>query len=127
MTAVGSTGDAAARGFAGADAHATPGGCARQAAESGIAVGAAEQVLVGGPLDTGAQRYDFVSGRELTGVVVAGDGGPSTLPETLREGLAPPRFCGTCGRRMVVQVRPDGWWARCSRHGTVDSSDLDLR
>ncbi len=35
-----------------------------------------------------------------------------------------PRFCAQCGRRMVVQVRPDGWWARCSRHGQVDSADL---
>ena len=24
-----------------------------------------------------------------------------------------------------VQVRPDGWWAKCSRHGLVDSTDLD--
>jgi hypothetical protein len=28
---------------------------------------------------------------------------------------------------MVVQVRPDGWWAKCSRHGLVDSTDLDER
>jgi hypothetical protein len=26
---------------------------------------------------------------------------------------------------MVVQVRPDGWWAQCSRHGRVDSEDLE--
>ena len=41
-------------------------------------------------------------------------------------GLEPPRFCAECGRRMVVQVRPDGWWAACSRHGQVDSKDLEL-
>lgn len=87
----------------------------------------AAQLLAGGPLDASAQRYDFFGGRELTGVVVARADLPSGLPEALRAGLTPPRFCGTCGRRMVVQVRPDGWWARCSRHGTVDSSDLDLR
>ncbi|MDT5351891.1 MAG: hypothetical protein QOJ56_423 [Mycobacterium sp.] len=44
-----------------------------------------------------------------------------------RLGLEPPRFCAECGRRMVVQVRPDGWWAKCSRHGLVDSADLDAR
>jgi biotin synthase len=27
---------------------------------------------------------------------------------------------------MVVQVRPDGWRARCSRHGEVDSADLEV-
>jgi hypothetical protein len=26
---------------------------------------------------------------------------------------------------MIVQVRPDGWWAKCSRHGLVDSADLE--
>jgi hypothetical protein len=26
-----------------------------------------------------------------------------------------------------VQVRPDGWWAKCSRHGVVDSEDLETR
>jgi hypothetical protein len=28
---------------------------------------------------------------------------------------------------MVVQVRPDGWRARCSRHGEVDSADLEMQ
>lgn len=36
--------------------------------------------------------------------------------------LEPPRFCADCGRRMVVQVRPHGWHARCSRHGEQDSA-----
>jgi hypothetical protein len=27
----------------------------------------------------------------------------------------------------VVQVRPDGWWAKCSRHGVVDSKDLETQ
>ena len=26
---------------------------------------------------------------------------------------------------MTVQVRPDGWWAKCSRHGLADSKDLE--
>ena len=49
------------------------------------------------------------------------------LPVAAQLGLEPPRFCAECGRRMVVQVRPDGWWAQCSRHGRVDSSDLGTR
>lgn len=49
------------------------------------------------------------------------------VPAAARLGLEPPRFCGRCGRRMVVQVRPDGWSARCSRHGEIDSTDLDRR
>lgn len=47
------------------------------------------------------------------------------IPVAARLGLEPPRFCARCGRRMVVQVRPDGWWAQCSRHGRVDSADLE--
>ena len=34
-----------------------------------------------------------------------------------RRVLEPPRFCPDCARRMVVQVTPTGWTARCSRHG----------
>lgn len=37
----------------------------------------------------------------------------------------PPRRCPICGRRMTVQVRPDGWRARCCRHGELDSVLLD--
>jgi hypothetical protein len=33
--------------------------------------------------------------------------------------LEPPRYCVACRRRMVVQVTPTGWTARCSRHGEV--------
>ncbi len=47
------------------------------------------------------------------------------VPMAARLGLEPPRFCAECGRRMVVQVRPDGWWAQCSRHGRMDSKDLE--
>ena len=32
--------------------------------------------------------------------------------------LDPPRYCTRCGRRMVVQVTPTGWTARCVEHGT---------
>jgi ribosomal protein S18 acetylase RimI-like enzyme len=34
----------------------------------------------------------------------------------------PPRYCGQCRRRMVVQVHPTGWSARCSEHGLLSSS-----
>lgn len=34
--------------------------------------------------------------------------------------LDPPRYCGQCRRRMVVQVLPTGWSARCVEHGTVE-------
>lgn len=80
----------------------------------------AAQLLAGGPLDPEAQRYDVGTGAELD--TAAGPDGAALLPA-----LAPPRYCGVCRRRMIVQVRPDGWWARCSRHGPVDSADLELR
>jgi GNAT superfamily N-acetyltransferase len=31
----------------------------------------------------------------------------------------PPRYCARCRRRMVVQVVPTGWTARCSEHGPL--------
>ena len=31
--------------------------------------------------------------------------------------LEPPRYCPDCRRRMVVQVTPTGWTARCVEHG----------
>ncbi|HET8583721.1 MAG TPA: hypothetical protein VFL65_10730 [Jatrophihabitans sp.] len=33
--------------------------------------------------------------------------------------LEPPRYCTRCRRRMVVQVTPTGWTARCVEHGVV--------
>jgi hypothetical protein len=36
--------------------------------------------------------------------------------------LEPPRYCVHCRRRMVVQVTPDGWSARCVAHGTLTGS-----
>ncbi len=33
--------------------------------------------------------------------------------------LEPPRYCPRCRRRMVVQVVPGGWNARCVEHGTT--------
>jgi hypothetical protein len=35
----------------------------------------------------------------------------------VRRRLEPPRYCSRCRRRMVVQVLPLGWSARCVEHG----------
>jgi hypothetical protein len=35
--------------------------------------------------------------------------------------MEPPRFCAQCRRRMIVQVVPRGWTARCVEHGTISS------
>lgn len=57
------------------------------------------------------------------------EGGSSfkDVPTAAALGLEPPRFCAECGRRMIVQVRPDGWEAKCSRHGVQDSKDHEER
>jgi hypothetical protein len=36
--------------------------------------------------------------------------------------LEPPRYCAHCRRRMVVQVTPTGWTARCREHGELTPS-----
>lgn len=69
----------------------------------------------------GAERYNPYTGRP----VVAGV--DDVLPAAARLGLEPPRYCEQCGRRMIVQVSPDGWWAKCSRHGVIDSVMLGRR
>ncbi|MEU4835345.1 hypothetical protein [Streptosporangium sp. NPDC023615] len=33
--------------------------------------------------------------------------------------LEPPRYCARCRRRLVVQVTPAGWTARCAEHGSL--------
>ena len=38
-----------------------------------------------------------------------------------RAATDPPRFCVACGRKLVVQVLPLGWTARCVRCGPADS------
>lgn len=67
------------------------------------------------------ERYNPFTGRRI----VVGVDDPT--PTAASMGLEPPRFCGQCGRRMIVQVSPDGWWAKCSRHGVVDSIDAARR
>ena len=73
---------------------------------------------VPGPL-TEPLRYGVYTGIELELQA------PDAVPTAAQLGLEPPRYCGQCGRRMVVQVRPHGWDARCSRHGIVDSAELE--
>lgn len=73
------------------------------------------------PAPVGAGVYNVYTGAETA----SADG--SAVPTAAQLGLEPPRFCAACGRRMMVQVRPDGWWAKCSRHGLVDAKDLDPR
>lgn len=69
----------------------------------------------------GAGSYNIYTGVE------AGQAAAGVVPTAAQLGLEPPRYCAACGRRMTVQVRPDGWWAKCSRHGRVDSKDLETR
>ena len=57
--------------------------------------------------------------------VYTGEPAGGAVPTAAQLGLEPPRFCAECGRRMIVQVRPDGWSAKCSRHGVQDSKDLE--
>lgn len=65
--------------------------------------------------------YDGYTGAEIVaGVAIV-------HPAAARLGLEPPRYCVQCGRRMIVQIAPDGWWARCSRHGEIDSSSHEKR
>ena len=47
-----------------------------------------------------------------------GEPGSHPACATRRE-LEPPRWCPRCRRRMVVQVMPASWTARCSEHGTT--------
>lgn len=44
-----------------------------------------------------------------------------TACDNPRTRLEPPRYCTHCARRMIVQITPSGWTARCSRHGEIDS------
>lgn len=74
------------------------------------------------PAPVGAGRYNMYTGAKSTRAAAN-----SAVPTAARLGLEPPRFCADCGRRMIVQIRPDGWWAKCSRHGLVDSTDLEKR
>ncbi|MET8873903.1 biotin synthase auxiliary protein BsaP [Nocardia sp. NPDC004278] len=67
------------------------------------------------------ERYNPFTGKRIV------PGLDDPVPAAAVLGLEPPRFCEQCGRRMIVQVSPDGWWAKCSRHGVLDSKNLEHR
>lgn len=74
------------------------------------------------PAPVGAGVYCVYSGTDQRDAPAG-----ASMPTAAQLGLEPPRFCAACGRRMIVQIRPDGWWAKCSRHGLVDSADLETQ
>jgi len=51
---------------------------------------------------------------------LCGEPGVHLTCQRARE-LEPPRYCPRCRRRMVVQVTPTGWTARCVEHGLRSS------
>lgn len=67
------------------------------------------------------ERYNPFTGKRIV------PGLDDAIPAAAALGLEPPRFCQQCGRRMIVQVSPDGWWAKCSRHGVTDSAESERR
>ncbi|GAA4480596.1 hypothetical protein GCM10023094_27410 [Rhodococcus olei] len=67
------------------------------------------------------ERYNAYTGLRIV------PGVDDPVPAAAALGLEPPRFCEDCGRRMIVQVSPDGWWAKCSRHGVRDSTAGERR
>jgi len=73
------------------------------------------------PTPVGAGVFNVYTGARVD------SGEAAAVPTGAALGLEPPRYCAQCGRRMIVQVRPDGWRATCSRHGPVDSTDLEAR
>jgi hypothetical protein len=49
-------------------------------------------------------------------------GEPAAAPHpacAARLDLEPPRYCPRCRRRLIVQVLPVGYTARCSAHGEL--------
>ena len=57
--------------------------------------------------------------------VYTGEPAGGAVPTAAQLGLEPPRFCAECGRRMIVQVRPDGWSANAP--ATVSWTPRTLR
>ncbi|WP_159845907.1 biotin synthase auxiliary protein BsaP [Nocardia sp. CY41] len=74
-----------------------------------------------GTVITMDERYNPFTGKRIV------PGLDDAIPAAAALGLEPPRFCEQCGRRMIVQVNPDGWWAKCSRHGVIDSAASERR
>jgi hypothetical protein len=59
----------------------------------------------------------------MTGPYCTRCGRPEAEPDhrACRQAMAlePPRYCPDCRRRLIVQVLPTGWTARCSAHGEL--------
>ncbi|MGO9957616.1 MAG: hypothetical protein ACLP50_16870 [Solirubrobacteraceae bacterium] len=59
--------------------------------------------------------------------------GDHAVCEQRQRATDPPRYCPTCGRKLVVQVLPARWRARCVRCGELPGPGgeapppLDLR
>lgn len=68
---------------------------------------------------TETMSFDPFTGASLDGSTLV-----SRSPSA-RAGLEAPRYCEHCGRRMVVRINPMGWVASCSRHGDIDSAELE--
>lgn len=52
-------------------------------------------------------------------------GRPSTdCDGSCRKELDPPRYCPVCGKKLIAQVTPTGYWARCKAHGSFDLASL---
>jgi len=68
-----------------------------------------------------AERYNPFTGKQIV------PGLDDPVPDAAVLGLEPPRFCEQCGRRMVVQIDPNGWSARCSRHEAITSTARERR
>ncbi|WP_415976819.1 hypothetical protein [Rhodococcus sp. 077-4] len=73
---------------------------------------------------TSETHYDPYTGRPAD---TGAEPGSKSLSVAVRLGLEPPRYCAECGRRMVVQIVPDGWTSLCSRHGPIDSAATGRR
>ncbi|WP_145942017.1 MULTISPECIES: hypothetical protein [Corynebacterium] len=71
--------------------------------------------------DRGTGPFDPYTGADI------GRGEVIDYSPAQKAGLDVPRYCGVCGRRTVAQVTPHGWTATCSRHGTLDSTEFELR
>jgi ribosomal protein S18 acetylase RimI-like enzyme len=87
--------------------------------------------LIAYVLDLGTAAYCAYCGKPTENAAGSGAAGTDAAGAGAAEAhaqcasgleLEPPRHCPLCGRRMVVQVLPTGWTARCSRHGESTSA-----
>ncbi len=76
-------------------------------------------------METGAQTPSTIPAAAYCGHCGEAVGAPDARDHercAARLELEPPRYCGQCHRRMVVQVVPTGWSAKCVEHGTIASA-----